>query len=99
MRKNKTNHLNNVWKRLSNPLRWLVPGLGVKRWIVLILLGTTLLGVGLAVLILEVYRTAPETWWLPILSIASLRVFKPPTKGIDLWWIGYWIGGGWNLGD
>jgi uncharacterized cofD-like protein len=93
----KTNDPNNVWKRLSNPLRWLVPGLGVKRWIVLILLGTTLLGVGLAVLILEVYRTAPETWWLPILSIASLRVLSRPLRalifgglGIGLVAVGIW---------
>jgi uncharacterized cofD-like protein len=54
-------------------LRWLTPGLGVKRWLLLILLGITLLGVGLAILILDFYRTAPDTWWLPIISAASLR--------------------------
>ncbi len=52
---------------------WLTPGMGVKRWFLLILMGITLLGVGLGVLLLEVYRTAPDTWWLPILSAASLR--------------------------
>jgi len=31
-------------------LRWLVPGLGVKRWLVLIIFGTTFLGVGLVIL-------------------------------------------------
>ncbi|MES0361408.1 MAG: uridine diphosphate-N-acetylglucosamine-binding protein YvcK, partial [Anaerolineales bacterium] len=54
-------------------LRWLVPGLGVKRWLLLLLLGITLIGVGLAILILDIYRTAPDTWWLPIISTASLR--------------------------
>lgn len=54
-------------------LRWLTPGLGVKRWLLIILLGITLLGVGLAILILDIYRSAPETWWLPIISTASLR--------------------------
>ena len=58
----------------------MIPGLGVKRWIILILLGTTLLGVGLAVLVLEIYRTAPETWWLPILSFASLRSLSRPLR-------------------
>lgn len=53
--------------------RWLVPGLGVKRWLIVVLLGITLLGVGLAILILDVYRNAPETWWLPLISAASLR--------------------------
>jgi uncharacterized cofD-like protein len=70
----------NVWKKLINHLRWLVPGLGVKRWVILILLGTTLLGIGLAILLLEVYRTAPETWWLPILSYASLRIISRPLR-------------------
>jgi uncharacterized cofD-like protein len=59
--------------RVTPPLRWLVPGLGVKRWFLFVLMGVTLLGVGLALLILDVYRTAPDTWWLPIISTASLR--------------------------
>ncbi len=53
--------------------RWLTPGLGVKRWLGLVLVGTMFIGLGLAVLVLQVYRTAPDTWWLPILSTASLR--------------------------
>jgi len=72
------NTSNNNWfyrfgGKFRQSLRWLTPGLGVKRWLLLMLLGTTLLGVGLAILILDVYRTTPETWWLPIISAASLR--------------------------
>lgn len=63
-------------------LYWLAPGLGVKRWIVPILLGTTLLGVGVAVVILDIYRTAPETWWLPLLSAASLRSLERPVRAV-----------------
>jgi uncharacterized cofD-like protein len=63
-------------------LRWLVPGLGVKRWLLVTLAGTTLIGVGLAILILDVYRTAPETWWLPFLSAASLRFIARPLRAI-----------------
>lgn len=63
-------------------LRWLVPGLGVKRWLLVSLAGTTLIGVGLAILILEVYRTAPETWWLPLLSAASLRFIARPLRAL-----------------
>jgi uncharacterized cofD-like protein len=59
---------------------WLIPGIGVKRWFLFILLGTTLIGVGLGVLILEIYRTAPESWWLPILSWASLRFLPRPLR-------------------
>jgi uncharacterized cofD-like protein len=67
---------------LRTLLGWLVPGLGVKRYIVLILAGTTLIGVGLAVLILDIYRNAPETWWLPILSAASLRELARPLRAL-----------------
>ena len=54
--------------------RWLAPGLGIKRWFLFVLLGITLLGVGLAILLLDFYRTetANETI-LTILSYISLR--------------------------
>jgi uncharacterized cofD-like protein len=54
-------------------IRWLTPGLGVKRWIIIFLAGATLIGIGLAMAVLDVYRTAPDAWWLPIFSAASLR--------------------------
>ncbi len=61
------------------------------------LMGITLLGVGLAVLVLEIYRTAPETWWLPILSFASLRALSRPVRvlifggiGVGLLVLGIW---------
>jgi len=56
--------------------------LGVKRWFLLILAGTTLIGVGLAILILDVYRTTPDTWWLPLLSAASLRFLARPLRAV-----------------
>lgn len=67
---------------------WLVPGLGVKRWFIIILFGTTLIGVGLAILILDIYRTAPETWWLPLLSAASLRFLDRPLRALAFGGIG-----------
>jgi len=74
---------NRRWKEvLERYLRWLVPGLGVKRWLLVALAGTTLIGVGLAILILDVYRTAPETWWLPWLSAASLRFIARPLRAL-----------------
>ena len=62
-----------LFKRARQEAGWLVPGLGVKRWIIVILAGTTLIGLGFAVLIIDVYRTAPETWWIPLMSLLSLR--------------------------
>jgi uncharacterized cofD-like protein len=97
MSKNNSSKTNKIWKRVYNPLRWLIPGLGVKRWLIIILLGITLLGVGLAFLLLEIYRTAPDTWWLPLLSVASLRALSRPLRilifgglGISFVLVGIW---------
>ena len=79
---------------LKGFLKWLKPGLGVKRWIFTILLGTTIIALGLALLVLDLYRRTPETWWLPIVSVASLRslprlirvfIFESLGVGIIIW--------------
>lgn len=84
-------------QKARQKIRWLAPGLGVKRWVFVILIGTTLVGLGFAVLILDVYRTAPDTWWLPILSFLSLRFLARPLRalifgglGLGLVWLGIW---------
>ncbi len=54
--------------------RWFAPGLGVKRWYLVVLLGVTMLGVGLAIFLLDLYRTdSTNPILLTILSYASLR--------------------------
>lgn len=80
-------------------LRWLTPGLGVKRWLGLILIGTTFIGLGLAVLALDVYRTAPDTWWLPALSAASLRFLPRPLRALIFggMGVGFILVGIWGL--
>lgn len=82
MKKQVLTWLRRVFTRIKKPLQWLVPGLGVKRWLLVTLAGTTLIGVGLAILILDVYRTAPDTWWLPLLSAASLRSIARPLRAL-----------------
>jgi uncharacterized cofD-like protein len=82
-----------IWYRqfshfIIRSLRWLAPGLGVKRWILLLLLGTTLIGIGLAIVILDIYRNAPDTWWLPFLSAASLRSLARPLRAVIFGGIG-----------
>lgn len=53
---------------------WFVPGLGVKRWFLFVLAGITMLGVGLAMFLLELYRIdSTNPILLDILSIISLR--------------------------
>jgi uncharacterized cofD-like protein len=77
--------------------RWLVPGVGIKRWLLVILAGTSLLGVGLAMFLLEIYRSAPETWWLPVTSFLylnfierDLRVVVFALLGLGLVFLGIW---------
>jgi uncharacterized cofD-like protein len=99
MNNRKESWFRRVLRAISRSLRWLEPGLGVKRWILLVLFGTTFIGVGLAVLALEVYRTAPETWWLPLLSAASLRIFVRPVRALIFGSIGvsFILWGIWGL--
>jgi uncharacterized cofD-like protein len=67
---------------------WLVPGMGVKRWFLLILLGITMLAVGLGILLLDIYRSAPNTWWLPVISTLSLRFLARPVRALIFGGIG-----------
>jgi uncharacterized cofD-like protein len=60
-------------QNLRGLARWFQPGLGVKRWFMMVLLGITMLGVGLALFLLEVYRTnSSNNLFLSILFYASL---------------------------
>ncbi|HAX69549.1 MAG TPA: hypothetical protein DCY14_08090 [Anaerolineae bacterium] len=66
--------ISRIWQILRSTPRWLRPGLGVKRWLFLILAGITLLGLGFAVLLIDLYRTdSTDPFLLALLSYASLR--------------------------
>ncbi len=59
---------------LREILRWMRPGLGVKRWFLLVMLGVTLLGLGFAVVLIDLYRTdSTNPVFLLVLTYASLR--------------------------
>jgi len=75
----------------------MVPGLGVKRWFLVLFIGITLIGLGSAIFFLDVYRTAPDTWWLPLISFLSLRSLARPLRviifgvlGLGLIALGLW---------
>jgi uncharacterized cofD-like protein len=86
-----------VRRRIKSLLRWFVPGLGVKRWFFILLIGVTLIGVGLAIFLEEIFRTAPETWWLPAITFLSLQAVARPLRviifiivGLGLIGLGIW---------
>ena len=54
--------------------RWLRPGLGVKRWLLFVMAGVTLIGLGMAVVLIDLYRTdTSDPALLTFFSYASLR--------------------------
>ena len=86
--------MNKIKSKVTSIFRWLQPGLGVKRWILAILLGTTIIAIGLAVFVIDYYRGTSETWWLTLVSLATLRslpkiarviVFEAFGTGIIIW--------------
>ena len=63
-----------LWQTLRDIPRWLRPGLGIKRWFVFVMIGITLLGLGVAVIVIDLYRTdSSNPILLTLLSYASLR--------------------------
>jgi uncharacterized cofD-like protein len=48
---------------------------------------------------LDIYRSAPDTWWLPIISFASLRILSRPIRALIFGALGAGlvIGGIWGL--
>ncbi len=72
-----------VRQTLCDVCRWLRPGLGIKRWFLLVLIGNTLLGLGLAVILIDLYRTDTNNpVILTILSYASLRFLPRIVRAI-----------------
>ncbi len=72
-----------ISKSLRELGRWFAPGLGVKRWLLLVLGGITLLGVGLAISALDLYRTdSTNQSLLTLLSYASLRFLPRAVRAL-----------------
>ena len=53
-------------------LKWLTPGIGVKRWLLLMIAGATLLGLGMALMLVTLYRTQPMPRFINALTLRSL---------------------------
>ncbi|HET6819607.1 MAG TPA: gluconeogenesis factor YvcK family protein [Candidatus Limnocylindria bacterium] len=79
--------------RLRLP-RWLYPGMHLKRWLLLMVLGVTLLGLGAAVLIVVGYRTLPKDSFVFALTGAGLdrtiRGVVIAVVGLGLIGVGVW---------
>lgn len=76
----KTNWLKRFLLRLKHESRWLTPGTGYKRWLGLTVIGAMLLGLGMAVVILDYYRSTTSELLTPILAVLSLRFLDRPIR-------------------
>ena len=63
--------------RFRSEMKWLVPGLSVRRWILVILAGITFMAVGVAMFFLNFYRTYPAPGGCR--SSLSLRFLDGPS--------------------
>ena len=73
METKKTRFPTGLWIWVTRSFRWLRPGLGVKRWVIIIFAGASFLAVGFALFVLDIYRNVPDTWWLPLIQAISLQ--------------------------
>jgi uncharacterized cofD-like protein len=62
-------------KRNFSYLKWFRPGLGIKRWLLLLLAGVTILSLGGAQIIVEIYRDEPLPDLMYILLLRPLPVW------------------------
>jgi uncharacterized cofD-like protein len=82
MRSRRTPLFAQLKERIRRFIRWFTPGLGVKRWFFVILIGTTMISVGLAFVLLDYYRTAPDDWVLTLLAYVSLIFLPRPLRAL-----------------
>ena len=52
----RNNFLACIWQTLRGIPRWLRPGLGIKRWFILVMFGITVLGLGFGVILIDLYH-------------------------------------------
>jgi uncharacterized cofD-like protein len=74
--------------------RWLYPGMHLKRWLVLLFLGITVLGLGAAILLVDWYRRLPPDSFIFVLTGAGLerpiRAVAVAIAGVALTAFGVW---------
>jgi uncharacterized cofD-like protein len=90
--------LRNRFRRISSKISlWLTPGIGIKRWIIVVFIGVTFLAFGFAVLVLDFYRGTTISWLRLVFDLISLsflsrwlRAFIFGGIGLIILVIGIW---------
>ncbi len=65
--------------KFGSSLKWLIPGMGVKRWLLLLFVGITIVSLGAGYVLVEVYRT----WTFPpIVYYLTLQFIPRAWRGL-----------------
>jgi uncharacterized cofD-like protein len=65
--------------RFGSSLKWLIPGMGVKRWLLLLFAGITIVSLGVGYLLVDVYRT----WTFPsVVYYLTLQFIPRAWRGL-----------------
>lgn len=67
---------------------WMTPGIGIKRWILVVFLGITVLAIGFTVLILDIYRETSISWLRLFFEFISLSYLSRWQRSIIFGGIG-----------
>jgi len=66
-------NLRRIFEKIS---LWIKPGLGIKRWLLVVFIGITVLAIGFTVLFLEFYRETTITWLRLLFDVISLSYLQ-----------------------
>ena len=61
---------------IKHESQWLKPGLGIKRWVLVMIAGIAFLGLGLALFVLDIYFNANNLILVDVMAVLSLRVLQ-----------------------
>ncbi len=74
--------------------RWLYPGMHLKRWLLLLFVGITVLGLGAAILLVDLYRRLPDNSFIYVITGAGLgrpiRASIVAAAGVLITAVGVW---------
>jgi len=73
MKLKKNSWINSLIQWLNYQAQWLRPGLGIKRWVLLMIIGASFIGLGLALFVVDTYFSTTTSWLVDLLAILSLR--------------------------
>ncbi len=73
MKPKQSSFFSQFWGEIKRLPMWFSPGLGIKRWLVLIFVGITMLALGMAFVLLNIYRVAPDNWVSSVIALVSLQ--------------------------